>query len=108
MSASGTVTLPAMSSRGHVAVCLAELGSFTEGRVVAEEAVRIAEEAEQPYSIAAALIFVGLLCRRQGDIHQAIPALERSLTLCPDCSLPTFISHGRLPLGGGVCPSRTR
>jgi tetratricopeptide (TPR) repeat protein len=84
----GTVTLPAMSSRGHVAVCLAELGSFTEGNVVAEEAVRISEEAEQPYSIAAALIFVGLLSRRQGDIHRAIPALERSLTLVQTAHFP--------------------
>ena len=78
----GTVTLPAMASRCHVAICLAELGSFTEGRIVAEEAVRIAEEAEQPYSIAAALLFVGLLSHRQGDTHRAIPALERSLALC--------------------------
>jgi tetratricopeptide (TPR) repeat protein len=96
----GTVTLPAMSSRCHVAVCLAELGSFTEGSVVAEEAVRISEEAEQPYSIAAALIFVGLLSRRQGDIHRAISALERSLALCQTAHFPRIFPMAASLLGG--------
>jgi tetratricopeptide (TPR) repeat protein len=84
----GMVTLPAVASRGYVTMCLAELEGFAEARGVAEEAVRIAEAAEQPFSIAGALLFVGLLSRRQGDIQQAIPALERSLTLCQSANIP--------------------
>src|SRR5262249_14096399 len=60
---------------------LAEMGGFVEGAGVEEEALRLAEAAEQPFSIAAALTFVGLLYRRQGDVQQAIPALERGLAL---------------------------
>jgi len=41
----------------------------------------LAEVVEHPNSIAAALRGVGLLYRRQGDIHKAIPVLERSLAL---------------------------
>jgi len=60
----------AVSSRCYVAGCLAELEGFAEGRGVAEEAVRIAEAIERPLSIASALLWVGLLARRHGDIHQ--------------------------------------
>jgi tetratricopeptide (TPR) repeat protein len=84
----GMVTLPAVASRVYVAGCLAELGGFAEGRGVGEDAVRIAEVAEQPFSIASALLWVGLCYRRHGDIHQAIPTLERSLALCQTANFP--------------------
>jgi tetratricopeptide (TPR) repeat protein len=77
-----------VGSRNYVAGCLAELGGFAEGRGVAEEAVQIAEAVEQPFYIASALLVVGLLARRQGDIRQAIPALERSLVLCQTANIP--------------------
>jgi tetratricopeptide (TPR) repeat protein len=51
----GTPVLPAVVSRGYMAGSLAALGDFAEGRGVAEEAVRLAEAVEQPYSIAACL-----------------------------------------------------
>ena len=86
----GTIVLPAVASRSYAAGCLAELGGFAEGRGVAEEAMRIAEAVEQPFSIAGALIWVGLLARRQGDIRQAIPALERGLALCQTANIPRF------------------
>jgi tetratricopeptide (TPR) repeat protein len=67
---------------------LAELGAFAEGRSVGEEAVRLAEAAEQPYSIAIALTWAGLLSRRQGALHRAIPRLERGLALCQTVDFP--------------------
>jgi tetratricopeptide (TPR) repeat protein len=84
----GIVALPAVSSRGYVAGCLAELEGFAEGSGVVQEAVQIAEAAEQPFSIAAVLIFVGLLYRRKGDVHKATPALERGLALCQSANIP--------------------
>jgi tetratricopeptide (TPR) repeat protein len=78
----GVPSLPAVTSRCLVDWCLAELGCFAEGRDVGEEAVWLAEAVEQPYSIAIALLGVGLLSRRQGDVHTAIPMLERGLALC--------------------------
>ena len=95
----GTFVLPAVASRSYVVDCLAELGGFAEGRGVAEEAMRIAEAVEQPFSIAGALIGVGLLARRQGDIRQAIPALERSLALCQTANIPRFFPQAASILG---------
>jgi tetratricopeptide (TPR) repeat protein len=83
----GMVALPAVASRGYVAMCLIELGGFAEGRDMAGDAVRIAEAAEQPFSIAAAHWCAGLVSRRQGDIYQAIPALERILVLCQTANI---------------------
>jgi tetratricopeptide (TPR) repeat protein len=77
----GQIAPPAVMSRYYVAWSLVELGDFAEGSGVAEDAVRLAEAVEHPNSIGTALRGVGLLCRRQGDIHKAIPMLERSLAL---------------------------
>jgi len=77
-------------SRGHVAWSLAEMGDFAEGASGGEEAVRLAEEVEQPYSVAIALMWVGLLYCRQGKLQQAIPRLERSLALCRNAHFPIF------------------
>jgi class 3 adenylate cyclase/tetratricopeptide (TPR) repeat protein len=84
----GQASLPAVVSRGHLAWSLAELGDFAEGNSVGEEAVRIAEEAEEPFSLAIALTWVGLLSRRQGALHRAIPLLERGLALCQTADFP--------------------
>jgi class 3 adenylate cyclase/tetratricopeptide (TPR) repeat protein len=81
-------SLPAVVSRGHIAWSLAELGDFAEGSSMGEEAVHIAEEAEEPFSLAIALTWVGLLSRRQGALHRAIPLLERGLVLCQTADFP--------------------
>jgi hypothetical protein len=58
-------------SRGHVAWSLAEMGDFAEGTGVGEEAVQLAEAVGHPYSVAIALMWVGVLYCRQGALHQA-------------------------------------
>jgi tetratricopeptide (TPR) repeat protein len=55
---------------------------------VGEEAVHTAEEAEEPFSLAIALTWGGLLSRRQGALHRAIPLLERGLALCQTADFP--------------------
>jgi class 3 adenylate cyclase/tetratricopeptide (TPR) repeat protein len=83
----GEVAPPAVSSRGIMAWSLAELGGFVEGHSVGEEAIQLAEAFEQPYSITFALSSVGLLSRRQGALHMAIPVLERGLALCQTANI---------------------
>jgi class 3 adenylate cyclase/tetratricopeptide (TPR) repeat protein len=84
----GLPILPAVIARGYVACILAELGNFAAGASMGEEVVRLAEADAQPPSIALALTWVGLLYRRQGDVHPAIRMLERSLALCQSADLP--------------------
>ena len=79
---------PAVVLRGYVAGCLAELGCFAEGRGMGEDAMRLAEAVEQPYSLFFAYVWLGLLSRLQGDIPKAIPMLERGLALCQSASIP--------------------
>jgi tetratricopeptide (TPR) repeat protein len=81
---------PAVGARRIVAWSLAELGDFAEGRSVAEDALRIAEAVDSPYTMAMALLSMGLVSRRQGDIGTAIAVLERSLTLAQRAHVPRF------------------
>ena len=94
----GQTNLPAVVSRVFAIWNLAELGGFAEGRGVGEDAVQIAEAIEQPYSLATALIVLGLLYRRQGDIAQAIPTLERALALCQSANISRFFPRIVSPL----------
>jgi tetratricopeptide (TPR) repeat protein len=48
--------------------------------------------------MATALIAVGLLYRRQGDIAKAIPTLERSLALCQSANISLFFPRIASPL----------
>jgi len=84
----GWLGLPAVTSRNYVTRCLAELGGFTEGKSVGEEAVQLAVTAEHPFSIAIARIGLGLLYRRQGVLYTAIPILEQCLELCQSANIP--------------------
>jgi class 3 adenylate cyclase/tetratricopeptide (TPR) repeat protein len=78
----GQTGIPAVISRAWLTRCLAELGAFTEGMAIGEEGVRIAEAADQPFSLAHAYLGMGLLYLRKGDGPKAISMLERSLGLC--------------------------
>jgi class 3 adenylate cyclase/tetratricopeptide (TPR) repeat protein len=86
----GQGNLPAVVCRVFVIWTLAELGGFAEGRDVGEDAVEIAEAVERPYSLATALIVIGLLHRRQGEVAEAIPTLERALALCRSANIARF------------------
>ena len=77
MSASACLVWPLCTPAAHLASHLAECGAFAEGRAPAEEGVRIAEAADHPYSRVLAYWAVGFRSLRQGDLHQAIPVLER-------------------------------
>jgi class 3 adenylate cyclase/tetratricopeptide (TPR) repeat protein/ABC-type thiamine transport system ATPase subunit len=84
----GDFVLPAVLSRANLAECHAELGTFAEGRALGEEGLRIAEAVNHPPSLMTAWWGIGLLSLRQGDLHRALPLLERSLGICQDMDLP--------------------
>jgi tetratricopeptide (TPR) repeat protein len=94
----GLINLPAVASRVFAIWSLAELGDFPEGRNIGEDAVQIAEAIEQPYSLVTALIVVGLLHRRQGDISKAISTLERAMALCQSTNILLFFPRVASPL----------
>jgi tetratricopeptide (TPR) repeat protein len=85
----GAVFLPAVSSRIHLALCHAELGTFAEGRALGDEGRRVAEGVAHPGSLMWACYGIGLLALRQGDLPRALPLLERAMGICQDAELLT-------------------
>ena len=86
-------------SRTWLVASLADLGAFTEGIVRNEEAVRIAESVNQPYSVVQASFSTGLLYIRKGDLDKAIAALERGLELCQVWNLRGWLANVTSHLG---------
>ncbi|MBI3028002.1 MAG: sigma 54-interacting transcriptional regulator [Candidatus Rokubacteria bacterium] len=80
--------LPSVISRTNLVLCLAELGEFTEGTALGEEGIRIAEAADNPYSLISAHLGLGTLYLLKGDLERALPVLERGLGLCGALTLP--------------------
>jgi tetratricopeptide (TPR) repeat protein len=95
----GMAAYPAVSCRGDLAWCLAELGEFAEGTALGEEAVRLAEALNHPYSLAGACNFLGGLHLRRGQPDQAIAALERGVGLCQTWEFPQLFPQVASRLG---------
>jgi predicted ATPase len=95
----GTTNMQSVVARAQVARCLAELGEFAEGRAYAEEAIRLAETVDHPYSFVVACDAVGQFFLRQGGVSQAIGVFERALTLRETVNLPAIFRRCHMGLG---------
>ena len=80
----GLVALASVITRVYFAMSLGEVGQFAEGRANGEEAVRIAEAENHPYSQIWAKNFLGYFYLRSGD--PAIEILKHALALCEETS----------------------
>jgi len=76
---------------GWLAWGLAELGEFAEAVARGEEAVRIAEAVDQPFSLIQAYLGLGGVYLRQGKLDKAIPVLERSRDLSQAAHIPLLL-----------------
>ena len=63
------------------------------------EGLRIAEAMAHPASLMYASHGIGLLSLRQGDLHGALPRLERAIGLCQEAGLPMYFHQIAAPLG---------
>jgi tetratricopeptide (TPR) repeat protein len=96
---SGKIIPHSVRSRVGLATCYAQLGMFAEGRAVGDEGLSIAEALAHPTSLMYASYGVGLLSLWQGDLHGALPRLERAMGLCQDADLPIYFHQIAAPLG---------
>jgi class 3 adenylate cyclase/tetratricopeptide (TPR) repeat protein len=101
----GTAAVQSVFSRAFLVWCLAELGAFAKGRAHGEDALRLAEAVEHPYSLAWAYVAVGHLALRQGALSQAIRVLERGLALSEAVNIPITIHHCNERLGAAYALS---
>ncbi|HSX77216.1 MAG TPA: tetratricopeptide repeat protein, partial [Candidatus Saccharimonadia bacterium] len=95
----GMTGLPAVMARTWLVSCLADLGEFAAGAARGEEAVRIGETVDDPFSLTLAYYGLGGLYLRRGDLHKALPGLERSLELCQVTHIPTWFPTVAAALG---------
>jgi tetratricopeptide (TPR) repeat protein len=95
----GQPGLPSVLSRAWLALCLAELGEFHEGAKHGQEARHIAEVVAHPYSLATAYCGIGGLYLHQGDLSEAIRALESSLDLCQTWDVQVLFPNAAAQLG---------
>jgi class 3 adenylate cyclase/tetratricopeptide (TPR) repeat protein len=86
----GSSAFPSVFSRCYMAFSLADLGEFAEAISVAEESVRIAEEADTAHSQVIASHSLGLVYLCKGDLDHAIPVLDQAFLRC---------QVGHIPLG---------
>jgi tetratricopeptide (TPR) repeat protein len=86
-------------SRGFLAWCHAELGTFAEGSTLGEEGLRIAQAVAHPASLMWASWGIGWLALRQGDLFRVLPRLERAVGLCQEVDLPLYFRLTASALG---------
>ena len=86
-------------SLGWLARCLADLGDFDEGRAHGQEAVRIAERIDHPYSLASACWGLGYLHVARGDFESAELVLQRALNTARDASVTRLLPQVMRELG---------
>jgi len=101
----GLTGLASVSSIAHLSEPLAELGSFAEGIACGEEAVRIAEAVDHPFSRVQAYWGIGQLYLSKGDLPKAIFVLERGLELCQTSNTLLHIPQVSSALGAAAALS---
>ena len=69
---------------------LADQGAFVRGIARAEEALRIAEMVDQPFSLVGACRGLGYVYLRKGNLTEAIAVFERSHRLWTAWNIPTW------------------
>jgi class 3 adenylate cyclase/tetratricopeptide (TPR) repeat protein len=83
----GLVAYPAVVARAFLARALAELGVFEEGRDHGQEAVRLAESLDHPFSLIWAYLSLGRLEGLRGEYIRAVMPLERAVALSKEWNI---------------------
>ena len=86
----GMAALPAVYSRTALVRALAETGEFEDALCIADQAVMLAEQAHDDYSLMFALLGLGVVQLRRGLVPAAVPPLKKSLQLCRGVGSPTM------------------
>jgi len=95
----GNAVFPAVLSRAHLARALAERGVFDEGDAVGQEAIRMAEAVDHPYSLMAARLGLAYANSVRGELSQAARLLERAVALCREWNITIWIPLATASLG---------
>jgi tetratricopeptide (TPR) repeat protein len=95
----GQTAVPAVFARSVLATCFAEQGRFVEGIRVAQEALRIAEIVDQPFTLIWGRIGLIDVKLRRGEFQEAISSLQRTLELIRVWNIPLVFPWAAARLG---------
>jgi class 3 adenylate cyclase/tetratricopeptide (TPR) repeat protein len=95
----GLVAYPAVMARAFLARALAELGVFDHGRHHGQEALRLGEALDHPFSLIWACLDLGHLEDLRGEFIQAIMLLERAVALAHEWNIAYLAPIAMAALG---------
>ncbi|HYB74556.1 MAG TPA: tetratricopeptide repeat protein, partial [Candidatus Sulfotelmatobacter sp.] len=95
----GLVTSPAVWSRATLARALAERGVFDEGDAHGQEAIRIAEALDHPFSVVVGCLDLAYLKSLRGELSQAARLLERAVAQCREWNITSHTPIAMASLG---------
>jgi class 3 adenylate cyclase/tetratricopeptide (TPR) repeat protein len=95
----GMAGFPAALSGGMLAICLAELGQFEEAASTAEQAVRLADDVNQPFTLGHVYSGGGLAYLLDGDLPRAIALLTRAVEVARTWSFSLQFANATARLG---------
>ena len=95
----GLVVSPAVWSRAQLARALAERGVFDEGDAHGQEAIRIAEALDHPYSVVVGCLGLAYLKSVRGELSQAARLLERAVAQCREWNITSHTPIAMASLG---------
>jgi class 3 adenylate cyclase/tetratricopeptide (TPR) repeat protein len=95
----GLVVSPAVWSRAQLARALAERGVFDEGDAHGQEAIRIAEALDHPYSVFVGCLGLAYLKSISGELNQAARLLERAVAQCREWNITSQTPIAMASLG---------
>ena len=101
----GLTGLASVSSSAHLSEPLAELGAFAEGIATGEEAIRVAEAVDHPFSRVMAYWGMGNLYLYKGDLPKAISILDQGLELCQTLNILLLFPLVASALGAAIALS---
>jgi tetratricopeptide (TPR) repeat protein len=95
----GLVVFPAVWSRAQLARAFAERGVFDEGDAHGQEAIRIAEALDHPFSVVVGCLNLAYLKCLRGELTEATRLLERAVAQCREWNITTHTPIALAALG---------
>jgi tetratricopeptide (TPR) repeat protein len=95
----GLAFVASVGSLSHLTWNLSEVGEFNEAAIHGNEAIRIAEMANHPFSLNTAYLEAGHLHFKKGAMEKAIALLERSMEVCRSWDLRQNLPRVTVSLG---------
>ena len=97
----GLATFPAVYSRAVLARVLAERGVFDEGDTHGQEAIRIAEALDHPFSVVVGCLDLAYVKSVRGELSQAAGLVERAVAQCREWHITSHTPIAMAALGRG-------